>query len=141
LGGVTTEIDLAYDRAISEVYRTATPVDVNPYGGLLRSSEDDVYGEVRALEEENRTVRLIFWTFYAVLLIVIGFVKRIPASRVGGLILIFLSAVQGFLMVWDLGPIYKIMASIGFGVLALGASYLYVRYPGKLKDIITSDHA
>jgi uncharacterized membrane protein len=152
LAGVTTEIDLSYDRRIVAIKSAEGMTDsmlrysygttwTDPYTQEYRSLSPSALDRISAAKEENRTVRLIFWTVFAVFLIVLGFMRRLSVLRVGGLILIFFSAAQGFFIVWGLGPVYKIYASIGFGILALGASYLYVRYRNVLKSIITDEHA
>ena len=37
------------------------------------------------------------------------------------------------LSLWELGPLYRIVTSIIFGIIALAASFLYVRFKERIK--------
>jgi len=87
-----------------------------------------------ALGLEN-TVISIVWALYAAFLTVIGFVTHAKAFRVFGLILFVLTTIRIFLSLWELGPIYRIVTSIVFGVIALAASFLYAKYKDRIKAL------
>ena len=38
-----------------------------------------------------------------------------------------------FLSLWELGPLYRIVTSIIFGIIALAASFLYARFKERIK--------
>lgn len=86
--------------------------------------------DARGLEN---TVISIAWAIYAVFLTVLGFVLHSKAFRGLGMLLFILTAGRIFISLWELGPLYRIVTSITFGVIALGASFLYARYKEKIK--------
>lgn len=83
----------------------------------------------------NTTVSLL-WALYAGILTVIGFAKKIPFLRYLGLTIFILTAFKVVIDIWSLGEIYRIVSFIVFGIIALTASFVYVRYRERLK----SDH-
>lgn len=83
-----------------------------------------------------KTTISIFWAIYATILTIIGFIKRTALLRVMGLVLFVITAVKIFVDVWDLGPIYRIVSFIGFGIITIGVSFLYAKYKDRLGEII-----
>ena len=108
-------------------------------GYLSNAGVASVTNEIQELQNQKSTAQSIFWALYAILLLSIGFMRRIRALRIGGLILIFITATRVFFMVWGFGELYRIVASLVFGVLALVASFIYVKYKHLLKEIIYED--
>ncbi len=88
------------------------------------------------LVNQRNTVISVFWTFYSMLLIGLGFALRSRTARILGLVFFFITALKIFTDVWSLGEIYRILASIAFGVTALLASFIYVKYSARVKEII-----
>lgn len=78
----------------------------------------------------------ILWALYATLLTVIGFAKRFASVRRMGLILFIITAFKIVTDVWSLGEVYRIVSFIAFGIIALVASFLYVKYRDRLKEIV-----
>ncbi len=88
------------------------------------------------LKNEKNTVVSVFWAFYAVLLIIIGFWKKVRVARMMGIVFFFVTAVKVFIDVWSLGMGYRIISFIAFGLIALSASFLYAKYKNKLQEVI-----
>lgn len=74
----------------------------------------------------------IFWGLYAILLIVVGFARSLKPARLMGLALIALTACRIFLLLWELGTVYRVISLMAFGLLALLASFGYAKYKDKL---------
>lgn len=74
----------------------------------------------------------ILWALYASLLTVVGFAKRFSPARYMGLILFLITAFKVVIDIWSLGEIYRIVSFIVFGIIALAASFIYVRYHERL---------
>ncbi|HEY0735931.1 MAG TPA: DUF2339 domain-containing protein [Herpetosiphonaceae bacterium] len=69
------------------------------------------------------------WLAYASVLIGLGFWRRVPALRLGAILLAGITILKIF--VYDLAflePLYRIFSFIGLGLILLGVSYLYQRY-------------
>lgn len=91
------------------------------------------------LVNQRSTVISIGWTIYAAALIIVGFSIRSSVVRITGLIFFFITALKIFFDIWSLGEIYRIVASIIFGTIALLSSFLYVRYAERIKMILTQN--
>lgn len=83
----------------------------------------------------ENTVISIVWALYAALLTVLGFVYHSKVFRVFGMALFIVTAVRIFLSLWELGPLYRIVTSIIFGIIALAASFLYAKYKEKVRAL------
>ena len=88
-------------------------------------------GTLELTNMKNTTVSIV-WIAYATLLTIIGFAGRYRTLRLGGLLLFFLTAFKIFVDLWALGALYRIIASIVFGVVALLASFAYTKFKDRL---------
>jgi len=103
----------------------ALTIEINKYYDMANLSEN-----------VSNTAISILWALYATLLTVIGFIKRYASIRRMGLVLFIITAFKVVTDVWSLGEIYRIVSFIVFGIIALTASFIYVRYRDRLKDIV-----
>jgi uncharacterized membrane protein len=94
------------------------------------------YGGETDIANQKNTVISIVWTIYSVVLIAIGFAAKSRIARMFGLIFFFITALKIFYDVWSMGELYRIVASIVFGAIALLASFMYVKYSQRIKDIV-----
>ena len=62
--------------------------------------------------------------------------RRIRVLRLLGLVFFFVTAFRVLIEAWSLGQLYRIISTIAFGVIALGAAFLYAKHKDKLKEII-----
>jgi uncharacterized membrane protein len=88
-----------------------------------------------ANKNKSNTSVSILWAIYAVIITVIGFAKRNSSLRIFGLTLFIITAIKVFVDVWSLGQLYRIISFIGLGIIALVASFIYVKYKDRLKVI------
>lgn len=107
--------------------------EIHRFYEVQRISEG-VYGNYS--ENQERTLISIVWAVYAAILTGIGFVFNIRFVRLLGLILFTFTAVKVFTDLWALGPLYRIVSSIVFGVIALIASFAYAKFKDKLKEVL-----
>ena len=147
IGVITSEIEFNYDQEIQALYAADSQAQqaYNNYtGGYQNQYRTNVptsvsYEKINTLESSKNTAVSIFWALYAILLIAIGFMKRMRFIRLFGLVFFFVTAGRVFLEVWQLGQLERIISSIVFGVIALGASFLYVKYKHLLTAVVTDD--
>ena len=85
----------------------------------------------------SNTLVSILWTLYAAVLTAVGFARRMASLRRFGLVLFLVTAVKVLIDVWNLGELYRIISFIGFGLIALAASFGYVKYKDRLKEILS----
>ena len=80
--------------------------------------------------ESARTLSLTgLWAVYAVILLVVGMIRRIRPLRLAALGLLFVPIVKVFVYdVWVLETLYKVVAFVGLGLLLVASGFLYQRY-------------
>jgi len=145
LYAVTMEIEAYYNKmAIYSYFEYNAQVRENQYGAINNPYANDRLEKMRtdagtlsnSFNNRKNIVVSFFWAFYAILLLAIGFAIHVSLLRMMGLILFFVTALKILVSVWSLGEIYRIIASIGFGLIALVASFVYAKYRHRLKDLI-----
>ena len=141
---VTTEIEYKYERNIRAIQKTniaQMQENVNYMGGANYGSRYTIpvnnnansYAQTKDIENAKTTAVSIFWAFYAILLIAIGFAKRIRHIRLFGLIFFFITAARVFIQILgSADEIGRIVSTIAFGLIALGASFLYVKFKDRI---------
>ena len=85
----------------------------------------------------SNTLVSVLWTVYAAILTAMGFARRAVNLRRFGLVLFLVTAFKVVIDVWDLGELYRIISFIVFGVIALAASFGYIKYKDRLKEILS----
>ncbi|MEI8248885.1 MAG: DUF2339 domain-containing protein [Candidatus Taylorbacteria bacterium] len=94
------------------------------------------YADMSSTQNQSNTLVSILWTLYAAILTAVGFSRRIASLRRMGLVLFVITAVKVVVDVWSLGQLYRIISFIVFGLIALAASFAYVKYKDRLKEIV-----
>jgi len=145
---ISSEVTYQYSFEVNKIERAAQAevqkretyqggaVNQDDYYREYESRYAETYKLTKAQWNERNTVVSILWAIYAVLLLVIGFAGRIRAIRLLGLGLFFVTALKVLAEVWALGEIYRIVSTLVFGVIALGAAFLYTKHRDKIKEII-----
>ncbi len=90
------------------------------------------YSNRESTGNRSNTYVSIFWVIYAAILTAIGFGKKLVMARRLGLVLFALTACKVVIDVWSLGQLYRIVSFIVFGIVALVASFAYVKYKDRL---------
>jgi uncharacterized membrane protein len=77
------------------------------------------------------------WGFYSIVLVTVGILRRVQPLRLLAIILFAATIVKVFFV--DLGEmekIYRIIASIGLGVILLAVSMMYQRYRTQINEFV-----
>ncbi|MCD4694174.1 DUF2339 domain-containing protein [bacterium] len=149
LFSISQEINYHYDQRLRQLSEERNQVirggiskvssnRISPMKTPYDSEEYRKYIEDRDNIEYQKSISLsIFWMIYAIILLVIGFARKIRFARIGGLILLGISIFKLFFLdLWYLGSLYRIISSISLGVVLLLISFAYQKYRDKLKQII-----
>ena len=75
----------------------------------------------------------IWWAFYSIGLVVVGFMRGVPLVRHCGLGLLAITAIK--FLVFDLSgaePEYRVISALGIGLLMVGTSIVYARFGRRL---------
>ncbi len=104
---------------------------------VLTSQVSILYQQGTGIDfESQRSVAIsILWTVYSAALVFAGFLAPARVARLLGLAFFFLTALEIFMLVWSLGELYRIVASIVFGLFALIGSFVFVKYGKNLQHI------
>jgi hypothetical protein len=90
-----------------------------------------------ALRNAQNLSLTVLWTVYAVILLVIGMVKRWRLVRLGALALLAIPIIKVFVYdVFALERVYRIVAFVGLGILLLVSAYLYQRYSKAIRGFL-----
>jgi hypothetical protein len=132
LGVLAGEVDLAYRGKVEVAtadYREATGGGSGDEWGQRDERKVALArAELDRLESSEATAIAIVWGLYGAIILAVGFAVVSAPSRYAGVGTILLAAMNVFLIVWDLGTGYRIVASFAVGCLALGGAYLFARY-------------
>ncbi len=127
------DLNIKYQSQMTQAQRYNTGYDTS---GMDRQASQAYYDEVAKTRNQSNTLVSILWTLYAAALTGLGFARRISSLRRLGLMLFVVTAVKVVIDVWSLGPLYRIISFIVFGLIALIASFAYAKYKDRLKDIV-----
>ncbi len=142
--GITSQIYLHYknqERSLRNEF-TVQSQQFESYRGNSGYSEDmqkrlssasrELYTKVDSLNNQRNTMVSVFWAIYAILLIMVGFMKKAKFLRTLGLIFFVITAIKIFFDVWSLGTQYRVISLVVFGVVALLGSFGYAKYKNKI---------
>ncbi|MCJ7515671.1 MAG: DUF2339 domain-containing protein [Dehalococcoidia bacterium] len=92
-----------------------------------------------ALQNAQNLSLTILWAVYAVILLVIGIVKRWRLVRLGALALLAIAIIKVFVYdVFALERVYRIVAFVGLGLLLIISAYLYQRYSKTIRGFLVN---
>lgn len=95
------------------------------------------YEALRSLRSAQSLSLTAVWALYAVILLVVGIVKRWRPVRLGALALLVVAIGKVFVYdVFTLQMAYRIAAFVGLGFLLLASAYLYQRYSKDIKGFL-----
>ncbi|MEK7501541.1 MAG: DUF2339 domain-containing protein [Patescibacteria group bacterium] len=121
--------DATYNISIQDAERYNTGYDTS---AQKQEATTLYYSNRESTSNRSNTYVSIFWVIYAAVLTTIGFGKKLVMARRLGLVLFTLSACKVVIDVWSLGQLYRIVSFIVFGIVALAASFAYVKYKDRL---------
>ncbi len=137
--GMTLEVQTYYDIQRSELNQTlsaerAVTRSVDPVSGTefatLNKQDRSGLTEIR---NKKRFATSVLWVLYAALLVIIGFIRKSRLLRTAGILFFFVTILKIFLVdLWALGQLYRILSSIGLGVVLLSTFFLYHKFKDRL---------
>lgn len=126
-------LNRAYQIETTDVQRYNSGYDTS---GIRSNISVKYYDDISSTRNQSNTLVSILWTLYAAILTALGFARRIASLRRLGLILFVITAIKVVIDVWSLGQLYRIISFVVFGLIALIASFGYVKYKDRLKEIV-----
>jgi uncharacterized membrane protein len=139
IGSVTSEIAYMYDRKsrVVDVVYNAQAKETRDYTGRSNISfgegSKEEFVAKRNIENSKQVVTILFWVLYSTVMVVIGFARRRREIRLFGLVFFFLTTGRIFLQIFsNTNQLGRIITLIVFGLVALGTSFLYVKYKDRI---------
>jgi uncharacterized membrane protein len=132
------EIEIAQNQ-VEKLYMDQNRIGRSSYqfDSSYREKEKSLNDEIKKIENKSSVFLSLFWLFYGIILMIIGFFARIKGVRIGGMLLFMLAILKLFFYdLWSLGTLYRIISSISLGVVLLAISFAYQKYKDKIKEII-----
>jgi len=127
---ISQEINYYYTREIKLIERQVVEKNFQPASIINHE-------KINKLESKNSVSLSLFWLFYGIILVIVGFFLRNKGVRVGGLLLFTLAIFKLFFYdLWNMGTLYRIISSMSLGVVLLVISFVYQKYKDKIKEII-----
>ncbi len=106
------------------------------------TKEQDIYQSTTNAADKIRKdfsfAHIVFFTFITILYLVIGLMRNSIVIRRLGTVSLIATILQLIVLAWDLGPIYRIAAFLGLGIVLLAISYVYIRHNAHKKGIGTT---
>ena len=119
----------------------AMTLDVDSFYDVKRLNVSEQFvGEGRpnadlfdAIRNQRRFTTSVLWALYAALLVIVGFARKSRLLRVAGILFFLVTILKIFVFdLWALGQLYRILSSIGLGVVLLSTFFLYHKFKDRL---------
>ena len=145
---VSREIYLHFDQPLNDLRQEQMKACSRSYSklGKLAPATNSTFDaeacqaageQVKRAENQASVAMSIWWLLYAIALLVVGFARRYKWVRIGGVALLFVAIIKLFFVdLWNLGQLYRIIASVSLGLVLLGISFMYQKYRHVFKEII-----
>ncbi len=91
-----------------------------------------IYATLEKFSNLRRFSVSAVWAVYSLLCILVGTFRRFRALRLMGLVIVTCTIFKIFFIdLWELGKLYRIISSIGLGIILLFISFFYQRFKEK----------
>lgn len=84
------------------------------------------YERINSVERQTTFMQLLLFIFLTIIYFVVGLVKKNKIVRNMGIVTLVITSILLITLTWGLGPVYRIITFIGFGIALLIVSYLYI---------------
>ncbi len=103
----------------------------------VRYVATDNYTQRRDLHSRQQLSVSALWGFYSIVLVTIGIMRKFQPIRLLAILLFALTILKVFFVdLQEMEKIYRIVASIGLGILLLTVSLMYQRYRNQINDFV-----
>lgn len=100
----------------------------NDYAGIpqLRDNYAAEYAEIKSISTQTTFAQLVLFMLMTIIYFMIGLMKKNKTVRNMGIATLVITSFLLITLTWALGPVYRIITFIGFGIALLVISYLYI---------------
>lgn len=126
---MSTKTSIAIDTQINDFRSYYGSGDYSPEQTKAVDELHDKSRESRKTLNRNFSLfYIIFFTIMTVIYLLIGLIQNKKTIRTLGVITLVITIIQLFSLAWDLGPLFRIGAFVGLGIVILLLGYAYTRY-------------
>ena len=93
------------------------------------------YDEINSVSRMGTFMQMLLFIFMTIIYFIIGLICKNKIVRNMGIITLIITSILLLTLAWSLGPVYRIITFIGFGIALLIVSYLYISKNKKI-DIV-----
>ncbi len=86
----------------------------------------DKYARIQSISRETTFMQLILFIIMTIIYFLIGLIRKNKVVRNMGIITLIITTLLLIGLTWELGPVYRIITFVGFGIALLVVSYLYI---------------
>lgn len=149
IGLTSREIEVYGGYKINQVYTTQDKVysEFREYHGYdiyseqateeqrqqLQQKQSEITTAYNDISHTTNLMEIAFFTLLTTIYLLFGLVGKNIVARRMGIAALVVTIGQLFVYTWSIGPVYRIAAFVGLGVVLLVVSYLYVRQSKKPK--------
>lgn len=90
------------------------------------SKYDTEREKINSVEKQTTFMQILLFIFMTIIYFVLGLLKKNKIVRNMGVVTLIITSMLLITLAWELGPIYRIITFVGFGILLLVISYLYI---------------
>lgn len=90
------------------------------------SKYDSEREKINSVETQTTFMQILLFIFMTIIYFVLGLVKKNKIVRNMGIVTLVITSMLLIALAWELGPVYRIITFVGFGILLLVISYLYI---------------
>lgn len=136
---------LALQKQYQDEIRRNIPLELQVSGGYpvygsSYYSNPQYQREAKSVRNQMNASLSVVWALYAIIMIIVGMVKKSAGIRWGALALFAVVILKVFLIdLAGLETLYRIISFIALGVILLVAGFLYYQYVGHKKETGESD--
>jgi uncharacterized membrane protein len=100
-------------------------------------SKASEYGTRRDIRSRMQLAISALWGFYSIVLVTIGIVRKFQPIRLLAIVLFGVTILKVFILdLQEMEKVYRIIASIGLGVVLLAVSMMYQKYRTQISDFV-----
>lgn len=105
------------------------------YNNTGTTKYDKEYAEIGSISRSSTFMQMLLFIFMTIIYFVFGLINKNKTIRNMGIVTLIITSILLITLTWSLGPVYRIITFIGFGIALLIISYLYISKNKKI-DIV-----
>jgi hypothetical protein len=90
------------------------------------SKYNKYYSEVNSIRKTTTFMQMLLFIFMTIIYFIFGLMNKNKVIRNMGIVTLVITSILLMTLTWEMGPVYRIITFVGFGLALLVISYLYL---------------